>query len=59
MSITKIDDLNYNREYMGLDCRNDNSDLEFTKNGLDIDCDTLDWDAIRKAHKIIFGDDIG
>ena len=59
MSITKIDDLNYECSFKSYRNYDDGKELEFTNDGLMIDCDTLDWDAIRKAHKIIFGDDIG
>ena len=57
MSITKDDDLNFDHEFPGYR-DNDNHSLEFTTRGLDIHYDTLSWDDIKAAHKILFNQDI-
>ena len=54
MSIRKIDTLNFEREfpdYWG----NENQDLEFTSDGLEIEYDTLPWDDIKSAYSRLFG----
>jgi len=54
MSITKIDDLNFEREYP-VGYHNATQDLEFTREGLDINFDTLTWEDINIAHNKLFG----
>jgi hypothetical protein len=56
MSITKESDLIFERVYPSLqDDSNDSDTLEFTKDGLQIGYDTLSWEDIKKAHKVLFG----
>ena len=53
MSITKDDDLNFERCFPSGD-RNDYQDIEFNKDGVTIDYDTICWGDIRKAYKTLF-----
>lgn len=55
MSIKKIDDLSYEREFPTSGGRNDTHDIEFTKEGLVIDYDTLSWEDIERARCELFG----
>jgi hypothetical protein len=58
MSINKIDDLNFEREFPSYGDWNDSNDIEFTKEGIEIDYDVLDWEIIKKAYRILFNHDI-
>lgn len=56
--IEKINDLNFERIYEGTCCEDVEDELEFTKEGLEIEYDILPWDDIKKAYKKLFPGDI-
>jgi len=58
MSIKKIDCLNYEREFStNADC-NDSHDIEFNKDGIEINYDAIGWDDIKAAYKMLFKEDL-
>lgn len=59
MSIRKITDLDFEREYPTYGDINATEDLTFNKEGLVIDYDTLSWDDIKTAYKKLFNTELG
>lgn len=58
MSITKENELEFERVFPSYGDRNDSHTLVFNRDGLEIDYDTLTWVDIKAAYKKLFNTEI-